>query len=384
MAIKYRILDLMRRGRTAHENHLIDGLVAGRVSRREFMRHGSVLGLWHRSWAASRQPSVFGHADFARAATPGGTIRIAQTVPAAAIDPVKIADGGGITVVSQVARDTGPVRRRSDGAARAGRELGAEQGRHGLDLQAAQGRQVPQRQDDDRRRRGGELRSHRRSGQRLECPVGAAPGVLSKGGTARSTITPSNSTWMPPMAASPIWSPPTTTMPSSCRRTYAGDFEQNMIGTGPFKLEKYTPKVGASFVRNTDYWGDQALPDRSRSASTPTISRRSWRCRAARSTSSSRSRCCRACGLLNDPNFDIISTPSTAHQQVHMRTDLDPFKDKRVRRAIALCLDRPKLVAGPDEGPRQDRQRQSVRGGLSRRPTRACRSGRRTSPRPRS
>jgi len=55
-------------------------------------------------------------------------------------------------------------------------------------------------------------------------------------------------------------------------------------------------------------------------------------------------------GLLNDPNVDIISTPSTAHQQVHMRTDLDPFKDKRVRRAIALCLDRPKIVQGLMKG----------------------------------
>ncbi|MGH6894892.1 MAG: ABC transporter substrate-binding protein, partial [Dongiaceae bacterium] len=37
-------------------------------------------------------------------------------------------------------------------------------------------------------------------------------------------------------------------------------------------------------------------------------------------------------------------------QQVHMRTDLDPFKDKRVRRAIALCLDRRKLVQGLMKG----------------------------------
>src|SRR4030095_10222009 len=39
----------------------------------------------------------------ARAATPGGTIRIAQNVPAAAIDPVKIADGGGIPVMCHAA-----------------------------------------------------------------------------------------------------------------------------------------------------------------------------------------------------------------------------------------------------------------------------------------
>ena len=33
-----------------------------------------------------------------------------------------------------------------------------------------------------------------------------------------------------------------------------------------------------------------------------------------------------------------------------MRCDLDPFKDARVRRAIALCLDRPRIVQGLMKG----------------------------------
>ncbi|MDB5553950.1 MAG: peptide transporter substrate-binding protein, partial [Rhizobium sp.] len=45
MTINYKLLDFLRKGRSEHENHLIDGLVAGRVSRREFLRFGSVLGL---------------------------------------------------------------------------------------------------------------------------------------------------------------------------------------------------------------------------------------------------------------------------------------------------------------------------------------------------
>ena len=50
--------------------------------------------------------------------------------------------------------------------------------------------------------------------------------------------------------------------------------------------------------------------------------------------------------LLNDPNIQIIREKSTAHQQVHMRCDAGPFADKRVRRAMALAIDRPKLVQG--------------------------------------
>ena len=60
-----------------------------------------------------------------------------------------------------------------------------------------------------------------------------------------------------------------------------------------------------------------------------------------------------AAGLLSDPGFTIIATPSSAHEQVHMRNDADPFKDKRVRQAIALCLDRPKLAQGLMRGKAQ-------------------------------
>ncbi len=41
--MNYRLLDMLRRGRSGHENHLIDGLVRGTVNRREFLRYGSVL-----------------------------------------------------------------------------------------------------------------------------------------------------------------------------------------------------------------------------------------------------------------------------------------------------------------------------------------------------
>jgi peptide/nickel transport system substrate-binding protein len=55
-------------------------------------------------------------------------------------------------------------------------------------------------------------------------------------------------------------------------------------------------------------------------------------------------------GILHDPNIEIISLPSIAHEQVHMRTDKAPFTDPRVRRAIALCIDRPGLVKGLMKG----------------------------------
>ena len=50
--------------------------------------------------------------------------------------------------------------------------------------------------------------------------------------------------------------------------------------------------------------------------------------------------------LLADPRLNVLSLKSTAHEQVHMRTDTGPFADARVRRAMALCLNREHLVTG--------------------------------------
>ncbi|RUW75232.1 peptide ABC transporter substrate-binding protein, partial [Mesorhizobium sp. M1E.F.Ca.ET.063.01.1.1] len=105
MSKNYRILDLIRRNRTPLENHLIDGLIDGRVSRREFVRHGSLLGLSLPLLGRIGMAAGFGAApSLARAqATPGATIRVGSSVPAAAIDPVTIADAGGLLVMQQVA-----------------------------------------------------------------------------------------------------------------------------------------------------------------------------------------------------------------------------------------------------------------------------------------
>ncbi len=54
--------------------------------------------------------------------------------------------------------------------------------------------------------------------------------------------------------------------------------------------------------------------------------------------------------LLDDPNIQLIAVKAATHRQLSMRTDKEPFTDKRVRQAIALSLDRNALVQGLWEG----------------------------------
>jgi len=353
MAINFKALDALRRGRSEHENHLIDCLVAGRVSRREFMRHGSVLGL-SLPYLASVATAIGIEVPTRRAwaGSPGGTVRMAQIVPAAAIDPVKIADGGGITVLSQVAETlvlsarnltAEPVLAESWSPNKDG-TVWTFKLRQGVKFHSGK----PMTADDvvatfDR------LANPDNGSNALS----VFTGMLSKGGTRKVDdhtvefhLDVANGNF--PYAVSTD-NYNAVVLPAD----YTGDFEKDMNGTGPFKLEKYTPKVGASFVRNPDYWGGQVMPDRIEASFYNDYQPQILALQGGQIDVIQQVPVLQGVGLLNDPNIDIITTPSTAHQQVHMRTDLDPFKDKRVRRAIALCLDRPKIVQGLMKGKAQ-------------------------------
>ena len=353
MAINYKILDGLRRRRSEHENHLIDCLVAGRVSRREFMRHGSVLGL-SLPYLASVATAIGIEVPIRRAwaGSPGGTVRMAQIVPAAAIDPVKIADGGGVTVLSQVAETlvlsarnltAEPVLAESWSPNKDG-TVWTFKLRQGVKFHNGK----PMTADDvvatfDR------LANPDNGSNALS----VFTGMLSKGGTRKVDdhtvefhLDVANGNF--PYAVSTD-NYNAVVLPAD----YTGDFEKDMNGTGPFKLEKYTPKVGASFVRNPDYWGGQVMPDRIEASFYNDYQPQILALQGGQIDVIQQVPVLQGVGLLNDPNIAIITTPSTAHQQVHMRTDLDPFKDKRVRRAIALCLDRPKIVQGLMKGKAQ-------------------------------
>jgi len=97
-----RTIDGVRGRLTEIENDLVDELVSGRIGRREFLRHGSVLGL-----SLPLLGSIAGALGLpqlsrpARAASPGGTIRVAVQMPAGAIEPVTVDDQGGLMMLHQ-------------------------------------------------------------------------------------------------------------------------------------------------------------------------------------------------------------------------------------------------------------------------------------------
>jgi peptide/nickel transport system substrate-binding protein len=343
-----KIVDTIRRRRSEIENALIDELAAGHIGRREFLRHGTVLGMSLPLLGSLTAALGFGGVSLSptrAAAAAGGTVRVAMTVPTGAIDPVTVADNGGLVMLGQTGEYLAlsgpdlklqPVLAESwkpnkDGsvwtfALRKGVKFHNGQAMTADDVVASIDRLADP--------------------QNASNALSALAGALSKGGTKKvddHTVefhldAPNGN--FPYLLSSDNYN--AIILPAN----YAGDFEQNFVGTGPFKLEKYTAKVGASFVRNDDYWGSKAMPDRSEFTFYTDLQPQILALQGRQVDVISQVPVRGAEAILNDPNIEIHSLKSSAHTQVHMRTDMDPFKDKRVRRALALCLKRETLIKG--------------------------------------
>ena len=122
-------------------------------------------------------------------------------------------------------------------------------------------------------------------------------------------------------AVSPTSCRRTTTTRSSCPRDYAGGFERDFNGTGPFRLERYTAKARASFVRNDDYWGAKAMPERVLFSFYDSIQAQVLAMQGGQLDVLLHVPVQGGQALLADPRLNIVALKSSAHEQLHMRTD---------------------------------------------------------------
>lgn len=346
-----RLLDFLRRNRSAHENHLIDGLVDGRVSRREFIRHGSMLGLSLPFLGSVGMAAGFGMSPTRAIAqgAPGATIRVASQTPAAAIDPVTNVDIGAFLLLQQVGEFL-----TLDGPDLVLRPMLAESWkpndkgdiwtftlRKGVKFHS-----------------GGEMKAEDvvATFDRLTDTANASGalsvfrGVLQKGGTRKVDDYTVEFHLDAPNGNFPYLVSTDNVTAIILPATYAGNYEQSWDGTGPFRIEAYRAKVGASFVRNEEYWGEKALPARTEFTFFNDIPPQLLALRGGQIDIINVLPAFQTVALGGDPNIVVEGLPSVSHTQLHMRCDTDPFKDPRVRRAVALSIDREKLAAGLKRG----------------------------------
>ena len=340
--------DTIRRRGTAVENAVIDEYLAGRIGRREFLRYAAVLG-FSAPLAARSLRLARAAARPASPAAPDAAVTVGMSVPAGLIDPLIVGDTGGICLLSQCAEYLAV----SDPDLRLKPAL-AESWQPSADgsVWTFKIRRNVRFHD------GRTLSAHDVAAtiDRLADPangsiaLSAFAGTLSKGGTRALDDETVEFRLDAPNGSFPYLVSSDNYNAIILARDYAGGFERSFNGTGPFRLERYTAKARASFVRNDDYWGAKPLLSRVLFDFYDNVQAQVLAIQGGQLDVLLHVPVQGSQALLGDPRLSIVALKSSAHEQLHLRTDRGPFTDKRVRRAVALSLNRGNLVRGMFRG----------------------------------
>jgi peptide/nickel transport system substrate-binding protein len=340
-----RALDAHRRDASVLENHILDEFLAGRLSRREVLRHARRIGM-----AAPLLGALDGRNALAAPRGPAGsTIRVAAPVPAGAIDPLTVSESGGALMLCQTGEflvfDGPDLMLRpmlalswspnNDGsvwtfALRPGVKFHDGSAFTAADVVATMDRLADPKNGSN--------------------ALSVLRGVLSVGGTRRIDDVTVAFHLDAPNGNFPYYVSSDNYNAIMLPARYQGGYERDFIGTGPFRLESYTAKSGAGFVRNDHYWGRAALPVRTIFSFFTDQAPQVLALEGGEVDVIAQIAVQGAQGLLRDARFRIIDIPSAIQRQLHMRVDKPPFADKRVRQAVSLTLDRPALVYGLFDG----------------------------------
>ncbi|MFZ0386119.1 MAG: ABC transporter substrate-binding protein [Solirubrobacteraceae bacterium] len=346
-------LDALRAGRSELENHYLDELAAGRIGRREFMRRGAVIGMsgtlvgaaLSACGSANSSNASSASSSGAAGATKGGTLRLACQAPSAAVNPITIADLGGSTMLTQtgdyltfdnsMTRQLQPMlatswSHNSDGSVWTFKLRRGVKFHNGQPMSADDVVYTCQQQADPKN---------------ASSALSTFSGVLKPEGVVKVDSETVAFHLEGPNGNFPyIISSDNYNLIIVPKGTDFAKWQQTFIGTGPFKLQKYTQNQGAQFVANPDYWaGPPHLAGTAfqfYGGQPPQI----LALQGGQVDVVAQFTAQGAEGLLNNSNYDIIKVKSASHRELSMRNDMAPFNDPRVRQAIALTLDRPAMV----------------------------------------
>ena len=352
-----RRLDGIRARRSELENNVIDELLAGSISRREFVRAGSVIGMSLPVLAAILAACSGGTSPgpSAGGVKKGGRLNIGHDTPSGPMDPLLTADLGRLTILGlageYLAFSDKDLKLRpvlaeswlpnSDGSAWTFKIRQGVKFNDGTPMTVDDVVATFNRLADPTIKGNNALSNFK--------------GVLSKGGvtkvdssTVKFQLDSANGNF-PYLVSSDNYN--AIILPAS----YSGNWDKTFIGTGPWKLKSYSVNDSVSFDRNPNYWDSSNVPpldgidikfyadEQARilafqAGSLNVLSFFSVRTGQA---------------LLTDPNTTVLDIPTASHRQVHMRTDQPPFDNNLVRQALALAIDRQAIIAGLFNGKAQ-------------------------------
>ncbi len=124
--------------------------------------------------------------------------------------------------------------------------------------------------------------------------------------------------------------------------------DQVQAGTGPWIFESHDPTTFTTvFTANENYWGGRPFLDKTTLIGFGSEGARVSAMAARELDMIQQFGVIDGTSLLNDDNFTVLKPPSANHRQLWFNTQLPeggPFTDARVRRAIGFMLDRQQMV----------------------------------------
>jgi peptide/nickel transport system substrate-binding protein len=341
-----------------YEHHLVEEVRAGRLTRRQLIVRASVAGL-SASTIGTLLAACGGGGSTQKASSAaagpvrrGGTFRLGCAVPTADVDPIFLFDQGGI-FTAQLAGET-LCKRMADTSlqprlATSWRQVGSPKEwefkiRRGVKWH--DGRPLTA---DDVVATLKTLTDPKVGSSALS----AFNGVLSPGGVHKVDAQTVRFSLDRPYVDFPYTVSDDNYNSIILPKDYKpGSFSKGGIGTGPFVLKQLTPKQGATFVKNPNYWGKDAkggaLPYLAgvqvkyfNDPQSTVLALQSGGVDIYPQMAYATAR-----SLFKDQNVRVLELPSSEHRTVAMRTDRPPFDDKRVRQALAYSVDRDALVQG--------------------------------------
>lgn len=352
----FKVLDRARRNAGPLQVDLVEAYAQGRLSRRNFVKRGTLLGLSvpfmstiiaacgsdedksSGSTAGTTAGSSAGTTPGTSAAgTPvkGGTLKIASQTPSGPLDPVAMIDLGSYGIVAQSFEflctlgdnDIAPGLAESWTPNADGSEWTFTL-RKGVKWQS-----------------GGDFTADdvvATMDRLVEAKNAALNGVLDTGGcvakdpnTAVFTLIAANGLF--PYLVS-VYNAQTVITPKDFASGTA--MEDRPDGTGPWKLDKYDKSTGATFVPNPSWWGGPVYLDQVEWIFSDDISTQVSGVVGGATDAIVQFSAVGGDALLNNKDFTVINSRTSNHRQIWMRCDTGQFTDKRVRQAFALCLDR--------------------------------------------
>src|ERR1700761_8863569 len=295
-------------------NHAIDEFFAGRITRRDLLRYASVIGLSLVGGGVLNAPRA--HAQGTAGAS-NQTIRVAHLTPAGAVDPLTGADAASLALLNQ----TGEFLIDDDGeklVLKPALALSWKPNDKG-DVWTFKLRPNVKFHDGQ----PFTAKDVAATFDRLADPASGSAalsvlkGVLSKDSAKAVDDHTVEFHLDAPNGNFPYYVSSDTYNAVILPANFTGPYEKSFMGTGALKLEKYTPKVGASFVRNPDYWGEKALPDRVQFSFYGDQQAQLLAMQGRQADVMGDFTVQGGVSILTNPQFKVLGTKSSSHRQIH-------------------------------------------------------------------